>query len=1180
MISSERNWSQRSSAALWAIGLGWLFPMLALAQLAGTALSGGPRTVTLITGDQVLIPTADEKSVIVRPRAGRENIIFETRYEYSEADRKEHVYVTPSDASELIGAGKLDPQLFDITELLDSHYDDASRKTVPLIVTYERTRAHTFSARSAALARTTITHRLNSVNGESLSAPKQDIGNLWDMLADVGVDGRTKLAAPAASVRKIWLDQVSHLLLDRSVVQIGAPAVWASGYTGAGVTVAVVDSGIDRTHPDLASQVIAERSFVSDRDPDVTDRFGHGTHIASIIAGTGATSGGRYRGVAPDARLISAKACVRDDCYASAEIAAFEWAVAEMGVRIVSMSVGGVDTPDIDPKEEAVNRLTAQYGALFIISAGNNGGAGSVKSPSTADAALSVAAVDRNDQIAEFSNRGPRLADFGVKPDISAPGVGIVAARAAGTGIGSVVDDFYTAVNGTSMATPHVTGAAVLLKQRHPEWSPAQLKAALMGSARFSPTTAVVDQGAGRLDIAAAFTASVIADPASLSLGRARFPHEQVITRTVTYSNEGTTDVTLALTIEATGPNGTPTPAGMFSVSPATLTVPAGASAAATLTVDDRLPARFGLYTGRLFANADGRTMSIPLSIQRDAESYDLTIRHISRDGTPSQNYSTLLVPLFPFGGQSFPALTSHPGVPDAVTVRIPPGRYRVEARINPKSGTPPEQRAVTQFVKTLDVSADGNVTFDARTASAVTLRKPTQTARLAGQWIQWEYPLSTGSSRRVELSLSSETVYLDSGTQPQPGLTSWTIGQWIETAPPTVGADAPIYTGLWVDHDTLPTGPEKVLPIADAAVVDAAYVSGNPELTSTTLAVGPLVGSVLFNSVRYGALQAVSLPGHRTEYYYTNDEEISWSGILDIDDLRPEFPTTVVDLVSPLRRFQPRAHYQTAWNQPLHAPAFPATGAGLSAPVRRGDSLRLLAFLHSDRAGNLGSIGDDAPTGDAHQYRLYRNGELVLEQTGGQVVTQVPPESAAYRFEAEAAQTVHNLSSRVSAAWEFQSAHVQGDTPAALPLMTVRLYPDLNESGQALRGAPFAVPFVVNQVQPAAQTSAQCLADQVMTAVVTDLQPPEGGWPCPDNITNVTLEVSFDDGASWAAVPVTRFGRLWIAALKHPLTAEFVSLRSTARDREGNRVEQTVIRAYGLIDPPSLVDGSHGLRR
>lgn len=183
-------------------------------------------------------------------------------------------------------------------------------------------------------------------------------------------------------------------------------------------------------------------------------------------------------------------------------------------------------------------------------------------SPGAADAALTVGAVDKSNQLAEFSSRGPRVGDSALKPDITAPGVDVVAARSTSAGGGP--GDYYAAGSGTSMATPHVVGAAAILAQRRPDLTPGQLKAALMAAAAPQSGQAVLEQGAGRVDVARAVGQTVFADPPSVSFGRQVWPHgdDVPVTKTVTYQNVGVSEVRLSLAFSAVGPDGNPAPAG------------------------------------------------------------------------------------------------------------------------------------------------------------------------------------------------------------------------------------------------------------------------------------------------------------------------------------------------------------------------------------------------------------------------------------------------------------------------------------------------------------------------------------------------------------------------------------------------------------------------------------------
>jgi subtilisin family serine protease len=207
------------------------------------------------------------------------------------------VRVIPFDALAPLAAGRLDPRLFEVTTLLEFGYEDGRRSQLPLIVQREE------AGNAAAPLRGATTQRdLPAISGVSLLESKKEAQTFWRSL--FASSPQPKALAPG--IAKVWLNGLRHLKLDHSVPQIGAPTAWAKGLTGKGVKVAVVDSGIDTTHPDLAGKVVAAKVFVNE---PAGDKFGHGTHVASTVAGSGAASGGKYRGVAPDAQLLDAKVC-------------------------------------------------------------------------------------------------------------------------------------------------------------------------------------------------------------------------------------------------------------------------------------------------------------------------------------------------------------------------------------------------------------------------------------------------------------------------------------------------------------------------------------------------------------------------------------------------------------------------------------------------------------------------------------------------------------------------------------------------------------------------------------------------------------------------------------------------------------------------------------------------------
>ena len=162
------------------------------------------------------------------------------------------------------------------------------------------------------------------------------------------------------------------------------------------------DTGIDATHPDLSDRIAASANFTEGEEED-GDFVGHGTHVASIVAGSGAASDGQFQGVAPGAQLLDGKVCMEFGCAESWILAGMQWA-AEQGADVVNLSLGGPDFEGLDPLEEAVEDLTAQYDVLFVIAAGNDGGERTINSPG-AGRALTVGAVDKTDELALFSSR-------------------------------------------------------------------------------------------------------------------------------------------------------------------------------------------------------------------------------------------------------------------------------------------------------------------------------------------------------------------------------------------------------------------------------------------------------------------------------------------------------------------------------------------------------------------------------------------------------------------------------------------------------------------------------------------------------------------------------------------------------------------------------------------------------
>ncbi|NJF26125.1 S8 family serine peptidase [Thermococcus sp. Bubb.Bath] len=295
--------------------------------------------------------------------------------------------------------------------------------------------------------------------------------------------------------------------LDESTAQISAPQVWNVGYDGSGVTVAVVDTGIDASHPDLQGKVIGWKDFVNNRTTPYDDQ-GHGTHVAGIIASTGAASNGQYKGVAPGAKLVGVKVLnSQGSGSVSTIIAGIDWVIQnkdKYNISVINLSLGGSQSSDgTDALSQEVDKAW-EDGIAVCVAAGNSGpDTYTVGSPAAAPDVITVGAVDKNDVITYFSSRGP-TADGRLKPEVVAPGNWIISDRAAGTQLTSeTVGQYYVAASGTSMATPHVSGAVALLREAHPDWTPDKIKYVLEITADVVNSSAIagVAYGAGRINV-------------------------------------------------------------------------------------------------------------------------------------------------------------------------------------------------------------------------------------------------------------------------------------------------------------------------------------------------------------------------------------------------------------------------------------------------------------------------------------------------------------------------------------------------------------------------------------------------------------------------------------------------------------------------------------------------------
>ncbi|MEU4096321.1 S8 family serine peptidase [Streptomyces sp. NPDC026673] len=704
--------------------------------------SGGTVPVTLITGDRVHVGVDDDGRPVVGDieRAARPDgppVVFHT------ITRQGKVYAVPDDALALVGKGLLDWSLFDLAQLAKLVAAGKVDK-VPVLVTYTGTAG---AEKTRKVAGASGGRALPSINGRSMNIA--DGGRWWQ-----GVRGKTdasaadaRSAGSLAGVKKVWLNGLSTVDLEQSVPQIGAPVAWERGYDGTGVRVAVLDTGIDAGHPDVSGSIVEQVDFTGSPS-GAKDGHGHGTHVAATVLGSGAASKGLRKGVAPGAKLLVGKVC--DDngqCPDDGIIAAMDWA-AHSGAKVVNMSLGGEPTDGTDPMSQALNELSRATGTLFVVAAGNSGWfPQKVVSPGSADDALTVAAVDKNGDMADFSNRGPRIGDGAAKPDIAAPGVDIVAARAAGTAMGTVVDEYYTAANGTSMATPHVAGAAAIVAQQHPELTGQQIKALLMDTATDLGHD-MYAQGRGLVDLATATNPRIV-PKGNLNFGRLTYP-QSAVTKKITYTNRGDEAVTLHLTMPVSFADGKPAAAGLFTLSADKVVVPAGGSAEVSVTVDGSVlgtDGAHGGYNGLLSARDDSGAIRLSSGVHTfvEAQKFPLTLNVVSPAGATDVQYGNATIMPVDDQVHLHAGLVSMNGTA-TMTDQFFRGTYSVDMPVSWRDATGEWQQA-NAIAPEVSLTKPATVTLDLRKAQPLRVRtpEPTETynatdvikrASVTGAWV------------------------------------------------------------------------------------------------------------------------------------------------------------------------------------------------------------------------------------------------------------------------------------------------------------------------------------------------------------------------------------------------------------------------------------------------------------
>ncbi|WP_246158406.1 S8 family peptidase [Catellatospora sichuanensis] len=1090
--------------------------------------AGRQYTVTLLTGDVVTVQTRQSGCPVVSVRPANPSGVLQRS-----CGPDGHVRVVPGQAAALIGS-VLDESLFDVTTLILEGYDDARSKDLPLIVR-QGDGPQARRSLTTALGRVRTLASIGAVAGRQ---PKAKAADFTEALSQLPA-GR----AADGSGTRVWLDRRVRATaesggtgLDANLRQVSAPQAWAAGFTGRGTKVAVLDTGVDFTHPDLTGRIAQWADFSSD-DGDGVDRFGHGTHVAATIAGTGAGSAGARRGVAPEADLLIGK--VLDDSGYGTDsqiIAGMEWAAARADV--INMSLGGWEPSDgTDPLSLAVDALTGRHGTLFVVAAGNDGPAdGTVSSPAAAASALTVGAVDSRDVPADFSGRGPLINTRAAKPELVAPGVDIVAARAAGTSMGRVIDARYTAASGTSMATPHVAGAAAILAQRHPDWTAAQYKAALVGAGDPLAGADPYTVGAGRLNVVRALHGAVSGQPV-VNLGTFAHPQSGTARAALSWTNTAALlPAALRFSVAVTDRHGTSAPAGTATLSARSAVLAPGMKASVDLRIDRaRLATSPGLYTAVVTARTPTGSFvaGTPVTFYVEPPSHELALTSTPLPQTPADAEVLVWANVVNLDDRALYAVRWDVPPGETVRVRVPAGRYSVMASIWDLSSTSWRMGLIGD--PDVPVAADTALVLDGARAKPVTAAVDgvetvpnavgltyEQTPRHGPGWT--DFAFAWGEDARKGSVFATPV----SG----PGLGTFDAYASYSLVAPGQGPSPFLYDLIRPLGHGIP--PDLDYRIGTAEQARLARIEQRFHLLDTP---ETYVGHKRYGFSPSGGYIAEGstdgVAGERVDYvtpgYVWKDEAFYDAGI----------GYGVVTQESG-RTYAPGSRQQKVWvRQPLRPDWYddpvPSSSSCAPTPVRRtSGNLHVELVDLTDEHQRFDCLGwGDGWSMTTRTLTLHRDGKLLGQRPESFGDFPIPVGAATYRLTYDLdASALLPVSTRVTTAWTFRSAAPAGTESAPVALLSVDYALPLDVANRPTGGS---ARFTVRQAH---------------------------GVPR-QHITSFQLWTSWDDGASWQRVTVSADGDGFAATLPTPSAGQAVSLRVKVGASAGSALEQTIIRAY-----------------
>jgi subtilisin family serine protease len=1126
----------------------------------------------LITGDVLYVTRSDTGHWAVavkeasRPDGG---VAFETF-----SDSQSDTYAVPADVVSLI-PNMLDPYLFDLDYLTSNGLNDESMSVIGAFAQY---------APGAALYdqwdnNTVQYSNFGIVNSQALSIPKDKAASFGSYLLS------RPLSLPFG-IEKIWLDKVATASLDQSVPMIGGDiARNVLGYNGSGINIAILDTGIDRTHPDFfypngTSKVIVYADETCKAVPvapvcyhNPYDYFGHGTHVASIAAGTGAASNGRYVGVAPGARLMSIKV-LNDQGFGF-----YSWIMYGLlqtvqgffnGTKpdVISMSLGADPSDGSDPLSQLINLVVNTYNIPIAIAAGNFGCNFCVASPGAADSAITVAATTKTASngsifIASFSSRGPRQDNYAIKPDISAPGVGVVAAcSSTATVIPCPPGSRYVRLSGTSMATPHVAGSIALLlqqsKQRGITLTPSEIKDMLQSSSNVlipslptQPEIDIYQQGAGLVRVDKALTTNVTFDPAEISFGLVQVDTKS-LQSTFNVTNHGPTAINLSLSWDMRDVRTQESPistnssyANLVSLDQTQLTIPAGASVALTLTINaPNAPTEklYSIFSGRIFASIGNMIVAHAIfGFTKEGPRQTAQVTGINHDGTPAAFRTLSIYDALDGRGQTFFFVDFDST--GNVSVRLPLSSYNfiMAYDINPpfQSGHLSLYRVVALEVPVTNNPA--NVTLDASKTGPVTINLQADLSATHGlqqdDWLAYDRPDGTDIQFGFTLLGGKWTVYGVNTASAKIG-TLIIFDRWLVSRSPEATSPV-IYDLTMTSNIQQPTNHT----VSDLSTLARTFASFHADVPGTE-GVGRWEFSTAFNQfISVAGVGPIAAPSQRIEYQTPN--EAIFNEIFAPDEgpsvfvLQSGFKTPYFGDFNYGRVYAPgETFYEDFAAQPVHPT--------LTLAVRQGNTLTLGGFEITDSFGHIGILINSRAL--RFTIRVYVNG--VLNATGSQlwlapisVTLPSTPATVEVQMTLLPDPSWSRLATSVMSDIVFRTrSELQG--PISLPSYNYNVN-GLNLSNTVpIDSSPTSLMIDVSTLAPTG-------------AII--------------NPANASALVSLDDGADWinASLVKLRSGAMMVSADIPTIGPGpfFVSLRMDVIVRPDITYSQTIMRAVKIGD-------------